>query len=90
MANKLNKNRLGLVLGILFALMHAAWAMLIALGVGKPLIDLVLFLHFINVLFQTTGFTFVNAIFLIVLTFVSGYILGWVFAALWNLLSRTK
>lgn len=81
---KINKNSLGLSLGIFAALLHAVWAILVAAGVAKSLLDWVLPLHFVGAMFSITSFSIVSAILLVVLAFVGGYVTGWVFAAIWN------
>ncbi len=80
----LDKNTLGLTTGILLALAHAIWSTLIAFGLAKPFMDWVLSLHSLSMDYTVNPFDILRAAILIVLTFVIGYILGWVFAAIWN------
>lgn len=85
MKDQLNKSKVGLTLGVFFAAWHALWAILVGIGWGQTLIDLILPLHFLDSLYyKITAFNFSTAVILIVLAFVSTYILGWLFAALWN------
>ena len=86
---KLSKTKTGLVLGLFMAIVHAAWAVLVALGVAQGLIDWVTEMHMLDNPYIVLDFSLGTAIGLIVLTFVVGYILGWVFAALWNSLRKS-
>ena len=80
----MNKNKVGLVLGVFFAILHAAWALLVAIGSAQQLIDWVLPLHFLNVVYSLTSFSIGTAVILITLAFVGGYITGWLFALVWG------
>ncbi len=44
-------NKPALVVGIYAALLHAIWALLVAIGVGQAYLDWIFPLHFINNLF---------------------------------------
>jgi len=50
----------------------------------KSFIDWILELHFMTMSHEITGFNFVNALLLVVVTFICGYIVGWIFSAIWN------
>jgi len=84
MKNKIDKNHLGLVLGIFFALLHLIWVLLVLLGVGQAYIDWILPLHFIRLLVTISSFSIVSAVLLLVMAFIGGYVCGWLFAAVWN------
>ena len=84
MKSELNKNQVGLTLGIFIAALHALWAILVGIGSAQKLIDIILPLHFIDILCRVTDFVLVYAIILVILAFVSSYAIGWLFAALWN------
>jgi len=84
----LSKNKTGLALGMFLAVAHLVWLILVAVGLAKPLIDLVLSLHHLSLSYSVTALSIVPAIGLLVYAFVVGYVLGWVFAAVWNKLSK--
>jgi len=90
MAEKLNKNKTGLSLGIFIALIHALWAVLVAIGVAESMLDWVFPMHFIGNVFSINAFSIVNALILIVCGFVGGYVMGWVFALIWNWVAKMK
>ena len=78
----MNKNKTGLVLGYFFALLHLIWAILVAL-IPVQLqtgINWVFKLHGLEPVWTITSMTWLNAIMLVIMTFVSGYIIGWAFA----------
>lgn len=87
---KLNKNKLGLILGTFFALMHALWALAVAIGAGflQTALDWIFKIHFLKPVYVITAFSLSNAILLVIVTFVCGYIIGWVFAAIWNWIGK--
>lgn len=84
MKDKMNANKLGLVLGTFFASLHLVWILLVASGFAKQFMDYALSLHFISDVYSIGAFNFVTAGMLLVFTFASGYVLGWLFAFVWN------
>jgi hypothetical protein len=83
---KLNKNKLGLIFGIFFAIVHAVWALLVAIipsSLQKSL-DFIFNVHFIEPVWILKTFNLVDALLLVIVTFVIGYVLGWVLAWVWN------
>lgn len=87
---KLNKAKTSLVLGCFMAVVHAVWAVLVALGVAQGLMDWIFKMHMIENPYIISGFGFGTAIGLVIMTFVVGYVFGWVFAALWNNLRKSS
>ncbi len=84
MKQELNRNQVGLTVGIFFAALHAIWALLIELNLGQSVIDWVFPLHFINSIYTVTDFSLANAAMLVIMAFATSYIMGWLFAALYN------
>lgn len=84
--NELNGNKVGLALGALCALLHAVWALAVGLGAGQRFIGWVMPLHFIDIAYSITPFSWNTALMLVVAAFVGGYVMGWVFAWIWNAL----
>ncbi len=85
---KLNKNQVGLTLGIFGAVAHFAWSILVLSGFAKVLLDWILGLHFLNISYTMQSFSFVKMILLMIVAFVSWYVYGYVFAAFWNWISK--
>jgi hypothetical protein len=83
-ANEINKNQLGLTLGIVFTILHVLWVIAVLVGLGKIIADWMHIVHFISETHTITAVSLGNVAIGIIIAFVSGYVLGWVFAALWN------
>ncbi|MFH1284062.1 MAG: hypothetical protein ABIH78_00510 [Candidatus Peregrinibacteria bacterium] len=88
MKNGISKNSLGLTLGIFLAAFHALWLLLIGLGVAKPALDWMLGVHHITLTWDVLAFDWAYAGLLVAMAFVAGYVIGWLFAGLWNLLRK--
>lgn len=73
--------------GAVVGLFHLVWALLVAAGGAKPLMDFVLRLHFIRLEFDIAPFDLGTAAALVALTFAVGYVFGLVFALVWNRLA---
>lgn len=84
----LNNNHVGLTLGIFLALWHAVWAFVVALGFGQRYLDMILPMHFLNNIYSVMLFSPLKALGLVLMAFVCGYIMGWIFAAIWNGVKR--
>ena len=79
----MHKNHFGLALGSLFALLHAVWLLAVAV-IPEPLynfIHWVLTLHHVDFSFNILPFSLTKAVILVAMTFVFGYIIGWLFMA---------
>ncbi len=80
----LDKKQVGLSLGIFSALIHSIWALIVAFGYGQVLMDWILSMHSMTAVLVVSGMTLGRALGLIAVTFVCGYVFGWLFAAIWN------
>lgn len=81
---KCNPNQAGLTLGILFAILHILWIIAIGIGFGQRLVDWAHSIHFVECQHTILSVSAGTAIIGIITAFISGYILGWLFAVLWN------
>jgi hypothetical protein len=90
MAEKISKNRLGLTLGIFFALIHAVWAIVISImpSATQTMLNWVFMLHFLDPIYKITAANLINGLMLVILTFISGYVVGWVFAGIYNFIAK--
>jgi hypothetical protein len=84
----INPLKSGVTLGALLGGYHFCWSLLVALGWAQPLIDFVLWMHFIQPVFVIRPFSLPAAAALIVFTFIVGFVLAFLFAVLWNKLHR--
>jgi K+-sensing histidine kinase KdpD len=80
----ISRSRAGVVLGSLTGLSHLIWSLLVAFGVAQWAINWIFRLHFIQPPYTVTAFNFGTAVTLIVVTSVIGFVIGWLFAAIWN------
>ena len=91
MSQPLNSHQAGLAFGGLLSALHLGWSLLVAFGLAQVLIDFVFQLHMIKPLYTIMPFSLTMMIGLIVMTFLSGYVMGYLLASLWNFLqSRVK
>lgn len=87
---KLDQNKVALVVGSFAGLMHAGWSVLVALGLAQSLMDKIFELHFLNNPFNVLSFDLITAAILVIVTFVVGFLMGWIFTYIWNQLISKK
>jgi hypothetical protein len=77
----MNKNKVGLTLGYFLSLGHLIWALLIWLMPTQlqKCLDWMFELHGLTPIWILTSMTLINAIILVIVTFIAGYMLGWVY-----------
>lgn len=85
----INSHKAGLALGGLLGAFHALWSVVVALGWGQWLLDIIFTLHMIHPVYVVGPFDIVMAISLVAVTAVIGYIFGYVFARFWNHFHRS-
>lgn len=82
---KLSKTqKIALAVGKFFAVLHLLWALVVALGAGQTFMNWVFPLHFIDSLYTVTEFNLMNAVLLVVMAFVGGYLATLLFMAIWK------
>lgn len=86
----IDKNKTGLTFGFLISSMHLFWSILVALGIAQVLLNFVLNIHMLDIPVSVMPFSLVKAIGLIVVTFILGYIFGWLMAFFWNKCFKEK
>ncbi|MCL5411202.1 MAG: hypothetical protein M1150_00420 [Patescibacteria group bacterium] len=84
----LNERKVALTFGLFISGWHVLWSLLVLLAVAQPILNFVFWMHMLANPFTVTGFTFLQALTLVVVTFLFGCAIGWVFAWLWNRLHR--
>lgn len=75
---------LALFFGIILAVLHLGWAILVASGFAQVFYDWILALHMLSIPITVLPFDIITAVELIIVTFVIGYVAGWVIALVWN------
>jgi hypothetical protein len=84
----MNKNKVGLAVGLVLGGFHLFWALLIAVGLAQPLIDFIFNLHMIEPVIFVSDFSIWLTICLVVFTTLIGYIVGYTYACVWNYLHK--
>lgn len=84
----LNKNKLGLTVGIFAAAAHLIWALTVALGFGQGFLNWIFPLHFLDNVYSVMPFSLKTAVMIVVMAFVCGYVCAWLFGALWNYVEK--
>lgn len=79
-----------MAVGLFVSLMHAVWMLMIYLGVAQVYMNWIFGLHLLTNPFRVMPFNMGTAFMLIVVTFVVGYLMGWVFVFIWNRLHKGK
>ncbi|HEY4501942.1 MAG TPA: hypothetical protein VJJ20_02650 [Candidatus Paceibacterota bacterium] len=85
----LNIQKTGLTAGLLLGGWHFAWSLLVATGWAQAVYNFVLWAHMIHLPITIGPFDLTAAAVLIVMTAIVGYILGIVFAWVWNKVHRS-
>lgn len=86
----LNKSNVALFFGTVMGLVHLLWAAFVASGFAQAYLDFIFNLHFINMAVTVKSFDILNAVYLVVFTFLVGLVGGYILAALWNKLVAKK
>lgn len=86
----LQPKKIAMALGSFVALMHLFWSVLVASGVGQAWVDFMLAMHMIIVPVIIGPFNAWSALGLLIMTFIAGYVMGWVFALVWNYFQKCK
>lgn len=84
MKKSCNKRSSGMALGTLFAAMHFLWIIAIAGGLARGIARWGHQIHFMNMSYTLISFDIGNAVIGIISAFISGYLIGWAFAWLYN------
>lgn len=83
-----NPNKVGFVIGALIGGWHLAWIILILLGCAQSILDFVFWAHMIRPVYFVEPFNPAAAATLIAVTFVIGYVFGFIGAMIWNRIHR--
>lgn len=87
---KFNPFQVGIYCGVVFAVVHAIWALMVFLGWASPFMTFVLGLHFLSNPYMIAPFSLGNALMLVVFVFVIWFILGYVGTIYWNRMQKGR
>jgi len=86
--NHLNPKKVGLAVGKLVGGVHLVWSILVALGWAQWLVNFSMWAHMVSVPVVVEQFDLTAAVTVILVATAIGYVLGYVFAKIWNWLHR--
>ena len=86
--NHLNPKKVGLAVGKLVGGVHLVWSILVLLGWAQALVNFSLWAHMVNAPVVVNEFDLTAAITVILVATAIGYVLGYIFAKIWNWLHR--
>lgn len=84
----LNPTKTGLIFGKLVGGLHLVWAILIALGWAQALVNFSQWAHMVSVPVVVKAFDLSAAITVVIIATLIGYVVGYLFALLWNRIYR--
>ena len=84
----MKETKAALIFGTFMAVMHTIWSLMVFLGFAQNYMNWIIGLHFLNNPFTVRAFNLSTALTLVGATFLVGYIVGYVFATIWNKLNK--
>ena len=88
--NQLNASKVGFAVGGALAIFHALWSLMVAIGLAQVYLDWIFKLHFLNFQYSINTFSFGNAIMLVIVTGIIGYVMGYIAGWCWNMAHRSS
>lgn len=86
----LSPTKTALAVGVFLGGWHVIWSLFVALNWAQALYDFILWAHMIHLRLTVGPFDLVAATTLVVVTFLLGCVMGYVFALVWNWFNRTS
>ena len=84
MNHHISPAKTALTMGVFVGGLHLVWSVLLALGWAQALVDFKLRMHMISVPVVVNSFDLSTAVMLVIVTTIAGYIIGNIFARVWN------
>lgn len=85
-----NQHRVALALGYFAAVVHLIWILMVAGNVAQPFLNWVLGLHMVANPVMVGQFQWGNAIMLLIMTFIVGYLAGWIFVGIYDWVCKKR
>jgi len=82
--NTKRHHHVGIVAGTLSVMAHSLWIGMVMLGFAQTVLDFIYGLHFLSNPFMVGEISVVKTVGLLGITFVAGYVVGWVLSYLWD------
>ena len=80
----MNVKKVSLTVGAFAGLLHLVWSIMIAFGWAQAYMDFVLGMHSLSNPYVVSSFSLGRSVGLIVLTSIVGYVVGAIFATIFN------
>ena len=77
-------NKAGVIFGAIVGGWHLLWSLLVVLGLAQLILDFIFWMLFIKPVYVVEPFNAGTAAVLVITTAIIGYVVGWLFGALWN------
>ena len=84
----LHPHRLGLTVGAFLGTFHVIWSVLVATGLAQPLMTFIMKVHMIDSSARVLTFSLGDAVLLVIVTSLIGYLAGFLFSLIWNRMHR--
>lgn len=84
MDHHINPVKTGLAVGTLVGVLHLVWALFVMFGWASAIVNFSLWAHMVSMPVVVKPFDFSAAVTLIVVATIIGYIVGFLFARIWN------
>lgn len=84
----MNKHKVAMTTGLFAGLVHLVWEVLVFLGAGQKFLNWKLSMHSLSSPVKVLPFSLGTAVGLIITALIGGYIVGWVFASIYNKMHR--
>jgi hypothetical protein len=85
----LSPTKTGLAVGVFLGGWHVIWSLLVALNWAQPIYDFILWAHMIHLRLTIGPFEPAAAVTLVIVAFLLGGVIGYIFAVIWNWFHRT-
>lgn len=92
MVKKCRCNKTALAVGLFMGGIHAIWALMVAIipNTLQSVLDWIFNVHFIEPIWVLTAFNLLDALFLVIVTFVIGYLATLLFLLFWKIAKAKK
>ena len=89
MNHHMNPVKTGVALAKVVGGLHLIWAVLVWLGSAQAIVDFSMWAHMVGTPVTVKAFNLSAAVTLVIVTTVMGYVIGNVYARLWNRVHRS-
>lgn len=88
MDHHIHTRKTALTVGAFVGFIHIIWSLFVALGWAQPIVNFALWAHMVSVPLVIGPFDLATSVTLIVVVSIIGYLVGYIFARIWNRVHR--